>query len=131
MKAVRTLLLCSAIALPQLAMAGLPSPQSLGMVHAILVYCAEVDPRDAATFQQEWTSIVGGSTVQTLNVAVGGSGYKTGFDFITGELKQLPKPGVAANCATGAAQWRGPVREVKPPKNHDENRGGKTSKDRH
>jgi hypothetical protein len=130
MKAVRTLLLCSAIALPQLAMAELPSSQSLGMVKAILAYCAEVDPRDAASFQQEWASIVGGSTAQTLNVALGAGGYKQGFDFITGELKQLSKPGVAANCATGAAQWRGPARQIKPPKNRDENRDGRDSKTR-
>jgi len=112
-------------------MAELPSSQSLGMVHAILTYCAEVDPRDAASFQQEWTSIVAGSTAQKLSVAEGASGYKQGFDFITGELKQLSKPGVAANCAAGATQWRGPAREVKPPKNRDDNRDGKSSKAKH
>jgi hypothetical protein len=107
MKANRILLLCSAVALPQLALAEMPSPQALGTVNAILTFCTAVDPHDAKSFQQEWTSVLSGTTGAQLSKAEGGSAYKQAYDTITGELKKLSGSGVASACAVGAAQWRG------------------------
>ena len=107
MKANRILLLCSAVALPQLAMADLPSPESLGTVSAILTFCAQMDPHDAKSFQQEWKSVVGGTTDAKLDSAENGGAYKHSFDTITAELKKLSGPSVASACAVGAASWRG------------------------
>ena len=107
MKANRLLLLCSAVVLPQLALAELPSPRALGTVNAILTFCTAVDPHDAKSFQREWKSVLSGTTDAQLGVAEGGSAYKQAFDSVTGELKKLSGPGVASACATGAAQWRG------------------------
>src|SRR5258708_30683700 len=107
MKAISILLLCSAVALPQLALAELPSPQALGTVNAILTFCTAVDPHDAKWFQQEWKSVLGATTDKQLGVTEGGTAYKKAFDTISGELKKLSGPGVATTCAAGAAQWRG------------------------
>ena len=107
MKSSRVLLLCSALALPQLAMAGLAdtSPQGLGIVNAFLMYCTTVDPRDAASFQQEWKSIVGDGSSHQLGVIEGGGEYKQAFESTTTELKKQPKSSVASTCATGAVEW--------------------------
>jgi hypothetical protein len=111
MKAIRIVLLCSAVALPQLAMAALPSPQALGTVNAILTFCEAVDPRDVATFQQEWASVQVGSTAKQVSDAQGGSGgYKQAFDLVTAELHQTSRADVASACAVGAQQWRGPTK---------------------
>jgi hypothetical protein len=105
MKANRFLFVCSAVALPQLAMASLndTDPRGLGTVNAILQFCTQVDPSDAATFRQIWNSIVGGETAQ-LNVAEGRSGYQPAFDQTTGDLKAAG-PDAAKACAVGAVQW--------------------------
>jgi hypothetical protein len=109
MKAIRILMLCGAVALPQLAMAGVADtdPQGLGMVHAILTYCAQVDPHDAAAFQQQWASIVGNATNKQIGGIEAGSGYKQGTDLTASLLNQLAKSDGAAKCAAGAAQWKG------------------------
>jgi hypothetical protein len=103
MKGFRILLLSGAAALPQLAMAGNTSPQALGMVNAILTFCAEVDPRNAQSFQAEWKSLGGGST---LGHPAGGDSQKA-FDMITAELRLVARPTVALNCAAGATEWNG------------------------
>jgi hypothetical protein len=102
-KAFRILLLCGAAALPQLAMAENPDPQALGMVNAILTFCAEVDPRDAQSFQAEWNSLGSGTT---LGHPAGADSQKA-FDMITAQLRLVARPTVAQNCAAGATQWNG------------------------
>jgi hypothetical protein len=103
MKGFRILLLCGAAALPQLAMAENPSSPALGMVNAILTFCAEVDPGNAQSFQAEWRSFASGTT---LGHPAGGDSQKA-FDMITAELRLVARPTVAKNCAAGAKQWNG------------------------
>jgi hypothetical protein len=107
MKGIRIFLLCTTVAIPQLAMAGLAetSPQGLGIVRAILTFCTQVDPRDAAAFQTEWDSIVGGATSQQLGGLQATSGYKQASDTTTAELQKLSKSDATAKCAAGATQW--------------------------
>src|ERR1700690_777245 len=64
----RIVLLCSAVVLPQMAVAGLPdtNPAGLGNMNAYLPFCTEVDRKDPALFQAEWDSIVSSGTSQEL-----------------------------------------------------------------
>jgi hypothetical protein len=103
MKGFRILLLCGAAALPQLAMAANPGPQALGMVNAILTFCAEVDPRNAQSFQAEWKTFGSGTT---LGHPAGGDSQKA-FDMIIAELRLVARPTAAQNCAAGEKQWDG------------------------
>jgi hypothetical protein len=116
MKAFRIVLLCGAAALSHLAMAANPKPQApgivnaaipgsqaLGMVNAILTFCAEVDPRNAQSFQAEWKTFASGTA---LGHPAGGDSQKA-FDTITAELRLVARPTVAQNCAAGATQWNG------------------------
>jgi len=108
MKPLRVLLLCAAVALPQLAMAGLAdtSPQGLGIVNAVLKFCTSVDPRDTASFQSEWSSIVGSASTAQVNDLEGNSAYKQAFDATTSLLEKL-RASASQDCAVGAAQWKG------------------------
>jgi hypothetical protein len=113
MKAFRIVLLCGAAALPHLAMAANPSSpalgvvnsssQALGMVNAILTFCAEVDPRNAQSFQAEWKTFGSGTA---LGHPAGGASQQA-FDMITAELRLVARPTVAQNCAAGATQFNG------------------------
>jgi hypothetical protein len=87
MKPNRILLLCSAIALPQLAMADVANtnPAGLGDVHALLAYCAKVDQPNAASFNAEWNNIVGGATAKQLDGVEDGAAYKQAYDGGAGE----------------------------------------------
>jgi hypothetical protein len=107
MKPNHILLLCSAIALPQLAMADLAStnPAGLGDVHALLAYCAKVDPANAGSFNAQWNSIVGGATGKQLDSVEDGGAYKKGYDSLLAVLEKLPKQEAAAICKDTAAKW--------------------------
>jgi hypothetical protein len=94
----RVLFLCSVAALPQLAMAGTSSPQALGTVHAILDFCTEVDPRDAASFAAMWRNVSTGQSV-------GGSAYQQSYTLVSNELGQTSRQTSAQTCATGAKSF--------------------------
>jgi hypothetical protein len=126
MKGFRILLLCGAAALPQLAMAENPSPQALGMVNAILTFCAEVDPRNAQSFQAQWKTF---GSATTLGHPAGGDSQKA-FDMITAELRLIAKPTVAQNCAAGATQWSGKSTVGKDKDDSDKDRDNSKNKDR-
>ena len=114
MKANRILLLCTALVLPQLAMADVAdtNPQGLGDIQALLKFCARVDPRDAAAFQQQWASIVGTTTGKQINVVEDESGFKQGSDATTKVLDKLSKSTAAGICADTAARWDGKVSKL-------------------
>lgn len=98
MKINRVLLLCSVVALPQLAMASTNSPQSLGTIHAILDFCTEVDPHDSASFEQLWRNVSGGASV-------GGSAYQQSYTQVSNQLGQISRQTAAQTCATGAKSF--------------------------
>jgi hypothetical protein len=125
MKANRILLLCSALALPQLAMADLAdtNPQGLGDIQALLKFCAQVDPRNAAAFQQQWASIVGNSTGKQLDVAEDNSGFKQGSNATSEVLHKLSRSTAAGICADTAARWDGKVATAPAKGPDDQSRG--------
>jgi hypothetical protein len=103
MKASRILLLCSAVTLPQFAMAEMPSPQALGIVQAVLNYCAQVDPKEAALYQAQWKLVVGKASLQQVNSVEATAGYKQGYDLISGQLAKIDQQDAAKTCAAGVA----------------------------
>jgi len=120
MRINRILLVCSALALPQVAMAGAAdiNPKSLGIVHAILQFCSQVDSRNAGSFQAEWQSVVGRTSERKLDTLEEGGAYKQGYDMTMALLKGVSKQDAAASCATGAAQW-GQKNSKEPATRHD------------
>ena len=125
MKARHILLLCSLAAAPQLATADAAdtSPESLGMVRAVLQFCMRADPQDLPTFNAEWRSIVEGTSAKALDGVEDKSAYKRGHDLVTDLLEKMPKSEAARTCAAGAAQWNGGA----APKRDDPAKGGKTT----
>jgi hypothetical protein len=75
------------------------TPQALGMVHAILNYCAQIDPHDASAFQALWKTVLGNSSEQQTE---GNSGYQQSYTLISTELGQTSKQAALQACATGA-----------------------------
>ena len=95
----RLVLVCSAAALPQLAMADQPASQlGLDIFHHILIdYCAKVDPQDASAFHAIWQNL--------LSHVPDSDDYKPGV-----ELSGPSDPGAPAFCswlATGVSK-KGP-----------------------
>ena len=96
----RLVLVCSAAALPQLAMADQLASQQLGldMVHHILIdYCAKVDPRDASAFRAIWQNL--------LSHVSDGDDYKPVFEF--SGASDPGAPALCASLATGVSK-KGP-----------------------
>ena len=108
MKASRIFCVCAAVVLPQLAAAEDHrghvniSPQALGIVDAVLHFCAEVDPRDAASFQAQRNSLVQGSSEDSIEGLRGSSAYRESYDMIRDALKSVGKGEAAQTCAAGA-----------------------------
>ena len=109
MKASRIVLLCTAIVLPGLASASSAiSPQSLGIVQAILDFCAKVDPKDSDSFEALGKKLTGlsGHDLATLR---GNPAYQDEFAGISDALAQSAPKDAARTCAAGA----GPVAEIR------------------
>ena len=110
MRASRILCVLAAVVLPQLAAAEdhgqqgqiSISPQALGIVEAVLNYCSEVDPRDAATFQAERKNLLGGASGDAAEDLRGSSAYRESYHLISDALKGLAKGQAAQTCAAGA-----------------------------
>jgi len=109
MKTGHLLVLCSVIALPQMAMADLAStnPAGLGDVHALLSYCADADPADADSFKAQWKSIVSGASEKALDGVEDGAAFKASYDTLKHILEKLPRPEVVSICRTTAMAWDG------------------------
>ena len=109
MKLSRILVLCSAVALPHLAMADLAStnPAGLGDVHALLDFCSRTDPKDASSFQAEWANILGGAAAAQVSSVEGGTPYKTAYDGLMGVLNKLPRGDATHICLASATAWKG------------------------
>jgi hypothetical protein len=102
------LILCSAAAMPQLAMADLSvtNPAGLGQMHALLDFCSQANPQNSASFQAEWKSIVG-DQASLLAQLEQNSAYKQQYAAFTSELLKMPKGQTTAICAVSAAAWNG------------------------
>ena len=108
-KVIRTLILCGAVSLPQLALADISqtNPSGLGIVRGLLQYCTRVDPGNTAAFEAQWQSIVGDTSKQALASAEQNSEFRQGHASITGTLEKLPKGDAMKICAGTAALWQG------------------------
>jgi hypothetical protein len=109
MKASRILLLCAAIALPALASANSEiSPQAVGIVQAILDFCAKVDPKDSDSFEALGKKLTGlsGHDLATLR---GNPAYQDALAGISDALAQSAPKDAARTCAAGV----GPVAEIR------------------
>ena len=93
MKAGRTLYFCGLLALPQLAMADVANADGLAAVHAILTYCAQADPKDAAAYQAVLKSFDAAE-------AQGDSDYKKAYDSALGQLAGMSRQDAARVCAS-------------------------------
>lgn len=100
-----TLLVCTVVALPQLALAQLNS-SGLGTAHEIYAFCAQLDPADATTFDQQWKSVLGNASSQEVSAAESSAGYQQAADSTKALLGRIPPSVLAEGCAGGAAQWR-------------------------
>ena len=115
MKVSRILLLCAAIASPALASANSEiAPQAVGIVQAILDFCAKVDPKDSDSFEALGKKLTGlsGHDLATLR---GNPAYQDAFAGISDALAQSAPKDAARTCAASA----GPVadiRAIKPSK---------------
>jgi hypothetical protein len=110
MKVSRTLLLCAAIALPGLASANSEiSPQAVGIVQAVLDFCAKVDPKDAASFQAQGRKLTGGLSEHDLASLRGTPEYQDAFAGISDALGKSAPKDAARTCAAGV----GPVAEIR------------------
>jgi len=108
-KVIRTLILCGAVSLPQLALADLSqtNPSGLGIVHGMLEFCTRLDPGNTAAFDAQWQSIVGDTSKKALTGFEQNSEYRQGHDSITDTLSRLPKGEALKICAGTAALWLG------------------------
>jgi hypothetical protein len=102
------LLLCVAAATPQLALADLAvtNPAGLGQVHALLDFCTQFDPRNSASFQAEWQSIIGDQSNLLAQIEQDPA-YIQQYAAFTSELQKLPRGQSLTICAVSAAQWNG------------------------
>jgi len=110
MRICHIVLLCSAAAIPQLALADLSvtNPAGLGQMHALLDFCSQTNPQNSASFQAEWKSIVG-NQASLLAQLEQNSAYKQQYADLTSELLKLPKGETQTICAVSAAAWNGVV----------------------
>ena len=124
MKVRDIILLCSAAALPQLAMADLSvtNPAGLGQMRAFLDFCSQADPQYSASFKAEWQSIVGGQT-SLLGKLEQSSAYKEQYAEFTSALQKLPPGEGQTICAVLTAVWNGGA--VSGHENHGKDDHGK------
>ena len=110
MRICHIVLLCSAAAIPQLALADLSvtNPAGLGQMHALLDFCSQTNPQNSASFQAEWKSIVG-NQASLLAQLEQNSAYKQQYADLMSELLKLPKGETQTICAVSAAAWNGAV----------------------
>jgi hypothetical protein len=107
MKASRILCLCAAAALPQLVWAGnTTDPQGLGIVNALLDYCAKIDARDSDSFRTLKVSLRHGVPDNVEHMAAYLKGYAATVDL----LKGVSKSNATEGCATAAAAGKAPAR---------------------
>ena len=104
MKATHFVCLCAAIALPQLALAtastnGSTDPQGLGIVHAVLEFCAQVDPRDQASFGSLKVLVSHG----TPSNVEGTDAYQKGYNATRDALARVSRDDGVRACAAAVA----------------------------
>lgn len=104
------LLLCAAVVLPLISMAGMPEalssykmdPTTLGHLDAMLTLCARADAAHRATFERYRTELVVFGEGTAYEMRAEGSDtpqYKQAYQVLTTEMSQRPEEDIAAQCA--------------------------------
>jgi hypothetical protein len=100
MRIHRILCLGAALVVPQLALAELPLPNDIfGKVEGTLDYCAQVDSRSAAQYQEQKKLLVRDVPEKEVAAARETTEYKEAYAWIGDELGQLPKDKAVKACA--------------------------------
>ena len=100
MKLIKVLSLFGVAVLPHLAFADTALPPDLGPIKAMLDYCTQIDPKDAATFGRMWSY-----TAERETSRAPASGFQVVYDSTISRLKALPKSAMVSGCHGGATQW--------------------------
>jgi hypothetical protein len=99
MRIHRILLVCAAIAIPQLSNAKLPfSNDVFGKVEGILNYCSEVNPESAAKYRDVAKAFVKDVPENEVTEARKSAEYKDSYDGISEELNKVPKDAGIQTC---------------------------------
>lgn len=100
MKIHRILCLSAAIVIPQLALAKLPLPNdAFGKIEGTLDFCAQIDSKGAAKYQEQKKLLVRDVPEQEVAAARETTEYKDAYTWIGEELGKLPKDKAAKTCA--------------------------------
>ena len=100
MKMVRTLCLCGAVVLPQLALAELPvSKQALGQGEAAIDFCSKGKPEVAAKLKPAAKALIGNATKKEIDDARNSDEYKDGYSSISASLGKMSKTDAAQACS--------------------------------
>jgi hypothetical protein len=100
MKLVKVLSLFGVAIVPHLAFADTVLPPDLGPIKAMLDYCTQIDPKDAATFGRMWSY-----TAEHEKTGAPAAGFQAVYDSTISRLKGFPTSAMASACHSGAAQW--------------------------
>jgi hypothetical protein len=100
MKIHRILCLSAAFVIPQLALAKLPLPNdAFGKVEGTLDFCAQIDSKAAAKYQEQKKLLVRDVPPEEVAAARETTEYKDAYTEISDELGKLPKDKAAKTCA--------------------------------
>jgi len=100
MKIHRILCLGAAFLIPQLSPAELPvSHESLGQLESMLDFCSQVDAKSAPKYKEKGKAVVGDASEKDLAKARKSDEYKKAYDWVSGELRNVPKDDVAKACS--------------------------------
>jgi hypothetical protein len=92
MKIHRTLCLCVAVVMPQLANAELPFPNEVfAKFEGTLDFCAQVNPKDVQVYEKEKKLLLQGAPEKDAAEARNTQEYKDAYESTKNELGQLPR----------------------------------------
>jgi len=119
MKVLKVFSLFGLAILPHLAFADAPPPSDLAPIKAMLDYCSQIDPADAATFGRMWSS----TAEREKTSLASASGFQAIYDSTTSRLKTFPRSAMVSACHGGASQWAKVVVKARPTTGKEERPG--------
>jgi hypothetical protein len=123
MKLIKVLSSLGVAILPHLAFADTTPAPDLGPIKAMLDYCSQIDPADAATFKRMWDSAADREKT-SLSPA---SGFQAIYDSTTSRLKTFSRSGMVSACHSGASQWGVRARPTSGPERRPSSNPGHSS----
>ena len=100
MRIQRVLWLCAALAVSQIALAKLPfSNEALGKTEAIIHYCVQANPQDAAKYEERKKMLVKNLPEEEVAYARGTPTYIKAHDEMSAQLEKVSKDQAVAACS--------------------------------